>query len=82
MISQRKSIELAIKALTERRRRYYAAGEAAYQKGIRGMTFADDGHKHYTQHSEAIRQLEDLIEILEDAGLVAEHQPSLFKVQS
>lgn len=71
MISQVKAIELAIQALEERRRRNYAAGEAAYQKSI-DLEFAIRAHKHYTEHTEAIRQLEDLIEILTDPGATVE----------
>jgi hypothetical protein len=63
------ALNLAIKALTERRRKLYATGEAAFVKGI-DFTFAVDGHKHYTEHSQAIKTLEDLIEILTDPGAV------------
>ena len=59
MISQSKAIKLAVQALAERRRRFYVAGEAAYQKGL-DFEFAINGHKHYMEHTEAIRQLEDL----------------------
>ena len=72
MISQKKAIQLAIMTLKDWRRRNYTAGEAAYQSGVRGLTFADNGHKHYVEYSEAIQQMEDLIEILEDPGVTVE----------
>jgi hypothetical protein len=69
--NQLKAINLGIKALTERRRKLYAAGEAAFQKGI-DFTFAVDGHRHYDEHTQAIRQLEDLKEIITDPGVTVE----------
>lgn len=71
MITQIKAVELAIEALTERRRAKYAAGEAAHKQGI-DLEFAHRAHKHYTTHTEAIQQLEDLIEILQDPGAKAD----------
>jgi hypothetical protein len=68
---QLKAIDLAVKALTERRRKLYAAGESAFQKGI-DFTFALDGHRHYDEHTQAIRELEDLKEILTDPGVTVE----------
>lgn len=83
------ALQLAIEALTRERRRICAAGEAAYRTGIRKnminsegvtgevMSFAEDGHKGYTEYSNAIRELEDLIEIVTDPGPTKE-QPELF----
>ena len=68
---QLKSLDLAIKALTERRRKMYAAGESAFQKGI-DFTFAVDGHRHYDEHTQAIQALEDLKDILADPGVTVE----------
>jgi xanthine dehydrogenase molybdopterin-binding subunit B len=69
---QIKALKLAIKALTESKRKH-AAGEAAYtQQGIKDLTFTIYGHKHYTEHAEAIDELEDLIEILTDPGVKIE----------
>lgn len=66
---QVKALRLAIKALTEARR-HHAAGNAAYtQQGITDLKFAIAGHKNYTEHSEAIDVLEDLIEVLTDTGV-------------
>lgn len=74
---QIKSLKLAIKALENERRTNYAAGNAAYRSGIRGASmkgditgdpsrWADIAHQKYMEHTEAIRQLEDMIEILEE----------------
>jgi hypothetical protein len=72
MISQLKALDIAIKCVTDWRRRHYATGEAAYNRGDRGLTFIEDGHKHYTEFSQVIRQLEDLKEILTDAPAVVD----------
>lgn len=69
---QVKALRLAIKVLTENRRRF-AAGEAAYtQQGITDLTFAVSGHKNYVEHNNAIQELEDLIEIVTDPGVTIE----------
>ena len=83
------AINLAIESLKRERRERYAAGEAAYNQGIRtnklnggGVTgelfsFAEDGHNGYMKYTAAIQELSDLIEILTDPGV--EHaQESLF----
>jgi hypothetical protein len=70
---QLKAIKLAIGALERERRAKYAAGEHAYQRqGIRDFTFADEGHKHYAEYTEAIRQLQDLEEIFTDEPAIIE----------
>jgi len=71
---QLKAIDIAIKCIAQVRRKYYAAGEAAYQKGM-DFEFAKTGHKHYEEHSQAIRQLEDLKEIITDPGVAIEQEP-------
>lgn len=85
---QIKAIELAIKALVRERRRLYAAGETAYRQGVRidhldkdGVVgelfvFVEDSHQSYAEYTDAIQELEDLIEILEDSGVTLE-QPEL-----
>lgn len=72
MIYQLKALDIAIKCVTDWRRRHYAVGESAYQKGIRDLTFAEDGHKHYEEYTQALRQLEDLKEILTDPGVTVD----------
>jgi hypothetical protein len=66
-VSQKKALQLAIKTLIDWRRRHYAMGEEAFKKGI-DFTFAVDGHRNYTEYTQAIHQLEDLIEIITDPG--------------
>ena len=66
------ALKLAIQALTYLRRQRYAAGEAAYQKGV-DFTFATYGHKHYLEYTHAMDELDDLIEILTDKGVT--HEP-------
>jgi hypothetical protein len=92
MSKQTKAIYLAIDALERERRRLYAAGEAAYQQGIRtvkidnegvtgeAFTFAEEGHAGYIEYTEAIQQMQDLIEILTDPG-VTKAQPELFSLE-
>jgi hypothetical protein len=75
---QTAALTLAIRALGVERRRHFAAGEAAYQAGIRAdkidtdgiqgeaFTFAEEGHKHYVEYTKAMQELEDLIEIVND----------------
>jgi hypothetical protein len=74
---QIRAIKLAIGALERERRRNYSVGNAAYCSGIRAdvlegeitgtmFQWVEDDHKKYDEHTEAIRQLEDMIEILED----------------
>jgi hypothetical protein len=81
MISQLKAIDLAIEAIEDVRRRKFAAGDAAYRQGIRkdvikdksvtgtGFAWAEDDHNSYVELTQAIRQLEDLKEILVDPGV-------------
>ena len=69
-----KACRLAISLISDERRKKYAAGEYAYQQGIRtssinsdGITgdvlsFAENSHNKYEEYTEAIRQLEDFIE--------------------
>lgn len=76
------ALELSIDALKEKRRREFSAGEFAYRQGIRvdvlksgGVTgtlfgFSESGHEKYVEYTEAIQQLEDLIEIITDPGVV------------
>lgn len=83
------AIKLSIEALTRERRKLYAAGEHAYMRqGLRpveysgdiegtGFLFAIEGHKGYTEYTNAIQELEDLIEVLTDPGVTHE-QPRLF----
>src|SRR3990172_3448057 len=87
---QTTALKLAIEVLERERRRYFAAGEAAYNQGIRtdkidteGMkgdafTFAEKGHAEYVRYTKAIQELADLIEIVNDEGTTIE-QPSLVK---
>ena len=74
---QIKAIKLAIGSLERERRTKFSAGNSAYLSGIRmsimegeisGTSFqwVEDDRKSYEEYSEAIRQLEDMIEILED----------------
>jgi len=88
---QIKAINLAIEALKRERRKLYAAGEAAYNQGMRtdvintnGTTgelfaFAEDGHKGYTEYTDSIQELEDLKDILLDPG-VTKDQIEMFPV--
>jgi hypothetical protein len=62
------ALQAGIKVLTDWRRRHYGPGHWAYESGVRDLTFAEDGHKHYQEYSEHIHQLEDLIEIITDPG--------------
>ncbi len=84
------ALKLGIEALTEKRRKY-AAGEFAYSRqGLRPVSFDSDGvsgtgfqftaddHKKYMECDKAIRELEDLIEILTDPGST-KAQPKLFE---
>ena len=76
MISQKRALELGIKALQEIRRRRYASGEEAFKQGV-DFTFAIDGHRHYTEYTEAIQQLDDLIEILQAPMATVDPEPNL-----
>lgn len=83
------AIKLSIESLTRERRKLHAAGEHAYQHGIRSVEinsngiegteflFAEDGHAGYIEYTNAIQELEDLIEVLTDPG-VTHDQPRLF----
>jgi hypothetical protein len=80
------ALKAGIEALRDERRRNYASGEHAYQNGMRKDTlksegvegelfmFAEDGHKNYVLISEHIKQLEDLIDIVSDPGVVHEQE--------
>jgi len=80
------ALKYVIELAKEDRRRNYAAGEHAYQHGVRvdkfsgdgiegqSFGFAEDGHENYVLISEHIRQLEDLIEIISDPGVVHEQE--------
>jgi len=86
---QVKALRLAIEALTRERRRLCAAGNHAYRHGIRtdevnsdGVTgvlfsFAEDDHQSYDEYTAAINELEDLIEILADPGVVHDNNSDL-----
>jgi hypothetical protein len=74
---QIRAIKLAIGALERERRRNYSVGNAAYCSGIRAdvlqgeitgtmFQWVEADHKKYQEYTDAIRQLEDMIEILED----------------
>lgn len=79
---QVKALKLAIEALGRERRRNFAAGDHAYRLGMRrdevnrdGITgelfaFAEDDHRSYMEYTKAISELEDLIEIITDPGVV------------
>ena len=74
------ALKLAIESLKRERRRLHAAGDHAYRKGFRtvdlgkgritGTTlgFAEADHAGYVEYTQAIQQLEDLIEIILDPG--------------
>lgn len=77
---QIKAIKLAISSLERERRTKYAAGNVAYLSGIRSSSmkgeytgelfqWVEDDHKSYQEYSDAISQLEDLIEVLEDTSV-------------
>lgn len=84
------AIKLAIESLKKERRAHFAAGGHAYRNGMRtdvidsegvtgvGFSFAEDGHASYTQYTDAIQELEDLIEVLTDPG-VTRDQERLFE---
>jgi hypothetical protein len=86
MISQLRAIETAIKAVEHVMRERYAAGHRAYLQGLRpdkisaagvtgtGFEWVVDDHKKYIEHEQTIRQLNDLIEILSDPGIVVDEQ--------
>lgn len=83
------AIKLAIESLTRERRRYFAAGDHAYRNGMRaypingnaitgvGFGFAEEGHKNYQEYTDAIQQLEDMIEVLSDPGVTYENNADL-----
>jgi hypothetical protein len=83
---QIKAIRLAVESLARERRRLYAAGEAAYNQGIRRdsldaeeikgdlFAFGEDDHENYVEYSDAIDQLLDMIEILTDPGAETEQE--------
>lgn len=62
MSKQIQAVKLAVEAL-KRERRLYATQEAMFKHGFENT---ENGHKHYVQHTEAIQELEALIEILTD----------------
>lgn len=70
-------MKLAIDALEKERRARYATGHAAYMQGIRKSVmegeftgdlfgWVEDDHKRYLEYSDAIQQLEDMIEVIEE----------------
>lgn len=65
---QIKALDRAIKVLIDWRRRHYGPGHWAYERGDRGMTFIEDGHRHYLDITQDIQQLEDLKEIILEPG--------------
>lgn len=82
----------AIELFKKERRARYAAGEYAYRQGIReqeindeGITgtafaFANDGHKGYVHLTECIKEMEDMIESLQDAEvIISTHQLPMFE---
>lgn len=83
---QIKAIKLAIETLQRERRRLYAAGNAAYYQGFRTdrvnkndvvgelFVFAEAGHENYKEYSCAIQELEDLIDILQDTGVMRDQK--------
>lgn len=84
------AIKLVIETLTEERRRRFAAGDAAYRSGIRPDKLSDGkitaapfiwvehDHAGWNRYSEAIQQLEDLIEIITDPGVTIEPEQISF----
>lgn len=80
---QVKALGLAIESLRRERRRNFAGGEDAFRRGFRtqvipkndeGVTghlfaFAEDDHLSYLEYTQAIEQLGDLIDILNDPGV-------------
>lgn len=83
------AIHLAIQALN-RERRGYAAGEYAYQSGIRknilkgGITgeafgWAESDHVKYEEYTKAISEMWDLIEMMDDEpAVIIKQQMKLF----
>jgi hypothetical protein len=78
--AQLRALAIGIDAIEHVRRERYAAGHAAYMQGVRpdeikgkingiGFAWAQQDHEKYLECSEAIRQLEDLQEILTDPGV-------------
>jgi glutamate dehydrogenase/leucine dehydrogenase len=86
MVSLERAVEIAIAAVEHVRRERYTAGHVAYLQGIRtdvisaagvtgtGFAWAEDDHKKYIEHEETIRQLNDIIEILADPGVMVDEQ--------
>lgn len=84
------ALRVAIDSMEETRRGY-AVGHAAYQSGMRpdvinsggvewtGFAFAEDDYNAYARIDAAIRELEDLVEVLSDEGGAMVTQPSLFE---
>lgn len=89
--AQLKALGIAIDAIEQMRRQKYAVGHAAYMQGLRadeikdkkitgvGFAWAQQDHKKYVECSEAIRQLEDLQEIITDPGAMVDEQLSMFE---
>lgn len=88
--AQLKAIAIAIDAIELMRRQKYAAGEHAYQQGVRtdaikdkhvqgtAFAWAQQDHKKYMECTQAIRQLYDLEEIITDPGATVDEQLSIF----
>ena len=83
------ALRVAVEAL-ELKRQGYSVGHAAYLSGIRadvaangiewtGFAFAEEHYNEYVKIEATIRELEDLIEVLEDPGGTVVMQPSLFQ---
>ena len=88
---QIKALKLAISCLEDHRRKNFAVAHAAYSQGIRpddikgngitgvGFAWVTEGEAHYQEYIDAIRQLQDMIEIITDPGVfVVAAQPDLF----
>lgn len=83
------ALRLGIEALTDKRRPFCPGHLAYTQQGIRpdvidsegvtGVSFqwAESDHLKYEEYSKAIQQLEDLIEILTDPGVVRVEEEQL-----
>lgn len=80
------ALRLGIDALTDKRRQYCPGHVAYTQQGIRpdvidsedvtGISFlwVERDHLKYEEYSKAIQQLEDLIDILMDPGVIRQEE--------
>ncbi len=90
MINQIAALKLAVECLERERRRHYAVGDHAWRHGypadkldedgikLEG-SFAEESHVGWVRYAEAIRQLEDLQEIIQDPGVVTVRQLTLIE---